>query len=299
MRLGIMLSIVIITCNRINTVTKSILSCKEHCSIEWELVVVDNGSTDGTRERIEELCKTEGIQLNYHYSETNLGVDGARNIGYEMARGDILYFIDDDAFIISEGYCLDDAYRYLKYNNNVQAMSTKIWDELFNGFLPEITANGAPMKTGIQLRSFIGCSHFLKKDGVLTSPIYPGNLFYGGEEIYLSYKIFKFGKKVEYYDKVLVEHHPSKNTRTSKYEIYRNRVVNWYVVKRYCYPQPYLFLSSMVFLYRIIKLTKGSPTKLKEIYRLEKERYERKNQVKLTIAEMRKMNNLFGCRYLI
>ena len=294
-----MLSVVIITCNRINTVTKAILSCKEHCSMEWELVVVDNGSTDGTRECIEKLCETEGIQINYHYSETNLGVAGARNIGYEMAKGDILYFIDDDAFIISEGYCLDKAYNYLKEKNDVQALSTKIWDELRNGILPEITAHSAPMKSGVQLRSFIGCSHFLKKDGVLTNPVYPGNLFYGGEEIYLSYKIFKFGKKVEYNDKVYVEHHPSKNTRASKYEIRRNNVLNWYIVKKYCYPQPYLFLSWMAFLCRIIKLTKGSPAKLKEIHRLEKERYDRTNQVKLTIEEMRRMNSLFGWRYLI
>lgn len=267
--------------------------------MDWELVVVDNGSTDGTQKKIRELCEKENINLQYHYSDTNLGVAGARNIGYDMAKGDILYFIDDDAFIISEGPCLDKAYRYLKKKHNVQALSTKIWDELWNGLLPEITASGRPMTNGVQLRSFIGCSHFLKKDSNLESPIYPGNLFYGGEEIFLSYKIFKLGKKVEYFDGVFVEHHPSKNTRASKYEIYRNRILNWYIVKKYYYPQPYLMMSTAVFLYRIIKLTRGSLVKLKEVRKLENERFDKQYCMKYTITEMKKMIGRFGWRYLI
>lgn len=294
-----MLSVVIITCNRVKTVTKSILSCKEHCSMEWELVIVDNGSTDGTKECIEDLCESEKIQLQYFYSGTNLGVAGARNIGYEKARGDVLYFIDDDAFVISDGMCLDDAYYYLRNSIDVLALSTKIWDELWDGILPEITAYGAPMKAGVQLRSFIGCSHFLKKDMTLTNPIYPGSLFYGGEEIYLSYKIFKLGKKVEYYDKVYVEHHPSKNTRASKYDIYRNRVLNWYVVKKYFYPQPYLFMSKIMYIYRIVKLAKGSPLKLKAVRALEIRRYDKELVQKLTREEMKSMKKKFGWRYLI
>lgn len=294
-----MLSVVIITCNRIGTVANSIISCKEHCGMPWELVVVDNGSTDGTREKIEELCSDQKISLQYYYSDVNLGVAGARNIGYDIAKGDVLYFIDDDAFIISEGNCLDEAYEYIKENKNVQVLSTKIWDELWNGILPEITAHGLPMKNGVQLRSFIGCSHMIRKDEVLQSPIYPENLFYGGEEIYLSYKIYKVGKSIEYYDGIFVEHHPSKNTRASKYEIYRNRVLNWYIVKKYYYPQPYLLMSTAVFAYRIIKLAKGSPKKLMDVLKLQKERYDMKYSQKFSVLEMKKINEVFGWRYLV
>lgn len=294
-----MLSVVIITCNRVETVTKTIASCMEHCRMPWELVVVDNGSTDGTREVIAELCKEQGINLQYHYSDTNLGVPEARNIGYNMAKGDVLYFIDDDAFIISGGACLDKGYRYLKEHQEVQVLATKIWDELLDGIMPEITAHRKPMETGVQLRSFIGCSHLIRKDDTLQSPIYPGNLFYGGEEIFLSYKIYKLGKTIEYYDEIYVEHHPSKNTRASKYEIYRNLVLNWYIVKKYYYPQPYLFMSAFVFAYRITKLTKGSPKKLMEVLKIKKERYDKRYIDKFSASEMNRMNGLFNWRYLI
>ena len=81
-----MLSVVIITCNRAGTVTKSITSCKEHCAMPWELIIVDNGSTDGTRDIVEKLCEEQHIHLIYYYSDVNLGVAGARNIGYEKDK---------------------------------------------------------------------------------------------------------------------------------------------------------------------------------------------------------------------
>ena len=46
---------------------------------------------------------------------------------------------------------MDEAYDYLMSNNNVQVLSTKIWDELWNGILPEITENNVAMMTGVNL----------------------------------------------------------------------------------------------------------------------------------------------------
>ena len=109
-----MLSIVIITCNRKDSLEKTILSCIDHVSVEWELIVVDNGSADGTRTMVEDMQKKIGFALQYHYSNINLGVAGARNLGYDLAKGEILYFIDDDAVVNKEGTCLDEGYYYLK-----------------------------------------------------------------------------------------------------------------------------------------------------------------------------------------
>ena len=111
-----MLSIVIITCNRKDSLEKTILSCIDHVSIEWELIVVDNGSTDGTRTMVEDMQKEIGFALQYYYSNTNLGVAGARNLGYDLAKGEILYFIDDDAIVNTSGTCLDEGYYYLQKN---------------------------------------------------------------------------------------------------------------------------------------------------------------------------------------
>lgn len=294
-----MLSIVIITCNRVESLMKTIESCLNKTQREWELVVVDNGSSDGTPEIVNSFCKEKEINLNFYQSSENLGVAGARNIGYKLAKGDVLYFIDDDAVITSEDKCLDKAYDYLMSKNNVQVLSTKIWDELWNGILPEITENNATMKTGVKLRSFIGCSHFIKKDSTLPETIYPDNLFYGGEEAYLSLAIYKNGKTVEYYEGVYVEHHPSKKTRMSKYDLYRNRVLNWFVVKEYYYPQPILWLSKIVYWLRIAKLAEFNLNRLKEVRKVHKERYDSKYCNKYALGEFNRIVKLFGIRYLI
>lgn len=294
-----MLSVVIITCNRKDTLEKSILSCKDHVGMPWELVVVDNGSTDGTRASVEAICEKHGISLQYHYSESNLGVAGARNIGYKLAKGEVLYFLDDDAIVNPEKGNLKEGYTYLMNNESVQILSTEIWDELWNGLLPEITAYKQKMTAGVELRSFIGCSHFIKKDGFLPETIYPHNLFYGGEEAYLSYSVYQMGRKVEYFDAIAVKHYPSKKTRGSKFDIYKNRVLNWHIVKRYFYPQPYLSLSTLAYWVRVLKLTKLDHTKIKEIKKLHISRYDPQYNRHFTRVQMREMNRKFGFRNLV
>ena len=62
----------------------------------FEVVVVDNASTDATQE-VFEGCAERGI-LNLRYvKEMELGLDAARNRGIREARGEIVAFLDDDA----------------------------------------------------------------------------------------------------------------------------------------------------------------------------------------------------------
>jgi hypothetical protein len=58
---------------------------------DFELIVVDDGSTDGTEEAL------SGLDDRIHYvRQQNLGVERARNTGLQQARGAIIAFLDDD-----------------------------------------------------------------------------------------------------------------------------------------------------------------------------------------------------------
>jgi glycosyltransferase involved in cell wall biosynthesis len=62
---------------------------------QYEIVVVDNASTDGTRQVVEEYLRRSSV-VRYVY-EAKQGLSAARNRGVKEARSDIIAFIDDDA----------------------------------------------------------------------------------------------------------------------------------------------------------------------------------------------------------
>jgi glycosyltransferase involved in cell wall biosynthesis len=67
---------------------------------EYEVIVVNDGSTDGTEAFLEDYSKRNSI-LRF-FSQTNSGPAVARNLGIEKSRGDIICFTDDD--------CIADKY---------------------------------------------------------------------------------------------------------------------------------------------------------------------------------------------
>jgi hypothetical protein len=63
----------------------------------WELIIVDNGSTDATAVVIQEFIKAAPFPIR-HVSEPKLGLGNARNAGLVAASGEILAFTDDDCY---------------------------------------------------------------------------------------------------------------------------------------------------------------------------------------------------------
>src|SRR4051794_3736992 len=61
---------------------------------KWELILVDNASTDDTSQVIEQIAARESNVRGL--TEKRRGAHHARNTGALAARGEILYFTDDD-----------------------------------------------------------------------------------------------------------------------------------------------------------------------------------------------------------
>ena len=61
----------------------------------WEILVVDNNSSDETRQVVEDLQRMYPDRIRYLF-EAQQGISHARNSGIRNARGEILAFIDDD-----------------------------------------------------------------------------------------------------------------------------------------------------------------------------------------------------------
>jgi GT2 family glycosyltransferase len=66
----------------------------------WEVVIVDNGSTDGTGDYLASLDRTQpkGVPVTAAL-ERKRGLAAARNKGWRIARGEIVAFTDDDCYV--------------------------------------------------------------------------------------------------------------------------------------------------------------------------------------------------------
>ncbi len=94
-------SVVIPTYNRRQILEKSLKSLfhQTYPSDGYEIIVVDDNSTDGTGEMIKSLDSP--VELKYAYKERG-GPGSARNVGVRMARGEIIIFIDSDIIVCPE-----------------------------------------------------------------------------------------------------------------------------------------------------------------------------------------------------
>ena len=84
-------SIIIPTYNRARYLTKAIDSVLAQTYTNYEIIVVDDGSTDNTKEVLEPYMD----RITYLYQE-NTGVSAARNTGIRAARGKWIAFLDSD-----------------------------------------------------------------------------------------------------------------------------------------------------------------------------------------------------------
>jgi GT2 family glycosyltransferase len=89
-----LVSVVVPTYNRAHLIHHAIDSVLAQSYDHIEVVVVDDGSTDGTRERIERGYGSDS-RVRYVHKQ-NGGAASARNVGFRCARGDYIALLDSD-----------------------------------------------------------------------------------------------------------------------------------------------------------------------------------------------------------
>jgi glycosyltransferase involved in cell wall biosynthesis len=97
-------SVVVATKNR-EPMLRALLSCLEAQTLgrdAFEVLVVDDGSTDGTRAALEETVQRGSLSLRLLVHEKSRGPAAARNHGWRAARGELIAFTDDDCEPVPE-----------------------------------------------------------------------------------------------------------------------------------------------------------------------------------------------------
>jgi hypothetical protein len=230
-------SIIILSWNRKadTLITLDSLKCQSYK--DYEVILVDQGSNDGTPEAVREKFP----EVNIVKLHRNSGVPFGRNVGAINARGDILVFVDNDASMDCNALKLTVG-KFLK-ENDLGIIGFRILNaftqqlDLSSWFYPKNKLKDS--NNEFYTYTFCGCGHAIRKELFKKIGFYWDDLFFSWEEVDLSLKAMNAGYKIVYDPNIVVYHRIAKEKRTSGdvYECLRLRNSLW-VTWRYipfCY----------------------------------------------------------------
>lgn len=292
-----MISIIYITKDRNSELYNSILSCEKSITITHEYIIIDNNNDERTLKNFLS-SKLPFLQNLIHIYKTtqNLGVSESRNIGYSFAKGEILYFIDDDAYVFNTSPILDEVYT-LMTENNIYSLATDIYDTTRKYRLVHKKSTKQTKLTSglVNIKSFVGCSHFINKSLLDIHELYDPSLFYGSEELYFALKLYSFKCEIFLYDKMLVIHSPSFYNRKPKNINRLNGHINTAAIKTSYHHN---FFIPLIFILFILRMLKFSNFNLFLIFKYTKLLFDKNKKLKrikkLTIISSLKLWYLYG-----
>ena len=188
---------------------------------DFEVIVVDNNSSDGTDEVFIQWRAANPDGQFYYATETQQGASFARNKGAQLAKADWLCFMDDDA-IATQDY-IQNIIRHIQNHPTVVGFGGKIIPKYIPSepswmsyYVSSLVGNFdyAPVACAFENGKYpIESNMILKKSAFdlvggfnEAIPGVVGTLRIGGEGKELFYKIIALGEKI-YYDPSICVHH--------------------------------------------------------------------------------------------
>lgn len=142
-----LVSAIITTHNRIDLLKRAVKSVEEQTYPAIELIVVDDASTDGTKE----WCESQEFTYIHIPAENSRGGNYARNLGIKAAKGKYVAFLDDDDMWYPE-----------KTSKQVDLIETKNCEIVYCGRRLEILKDGS-FSYAEQLPGILNCGDMSKR----------------------------------------------------------------------------------------------------------------------------------------
>ena len=96
-----LVSIIMPVYNGARTIERAIDSVMNQTLSEWELIVVNDGSKDDTKDLVWAFASSEP-RIRFKDLQSNSGIARARNVGLDMARGKFIAFLDCDDYLTTD-----------------------------------------------------------------------------------------------------------------------------------------------------------------------------------------------------
>lgn len=257
------LSIALVTMNRKEQLINAINSCLS-CELpaETEFVIVDNCSEDNTEVVVKDFFTSCKYPYIYEKQPINIGAGAGRNRYFELASGEYIYGMDDDAVIDFQTNpdFFVRAIKIMDDNPKIVALATQIYDEAWQANRLEIKGN--KILDDIYLcKMFCEGSHFLRKNFFKNVPYLPNK--YGYEGLPPSLKIWNEGYINAFCPTLMAIHQPKVNKWNYKqkenFDLLIKECAIPYAIKCMMYPLIFHPILKVAFAIRKNKYLKNIP----------------------------------------
>lgn len=111
------------TYNRAYILPKLYQSLQSQTSKDFEWLIIDDGSTDGTKELISQFKDTSNFSITYIFQK-NSGKHVAINKGVQRAKGDLFFIVDSDDFLSNDAIeILIEKYNKIKEDSSISGIA--------------------------------------------------------------------------------------------------------------------------------------------------------------------------------
>lgn len=166
-----------------------------------EIIVVDNASTDGTKE----MVRSEFPEVKLIANDTNVGIS-AWNMGFKIGRGDYFLVLDDDSAPESG---LKEAIAYLEQHDEVGVLACNIIGGAF-------TTDKSNLEHKQDWIGFIGCGAIITRRAIESVGGYADWIFVYAHEWEYGIRCLDHGHVIKYFEDCVVHHRASKANRSPK-----------------------------------------------------------------------------------
>ncbi|MFH1837913.1 MAG: glycosyltransferase family 2 protein [Candidatus Kuenenbacteria bacterium] len=222
-------SIIIPTYNRALILKRTLYSIKDQTFSKknFEVLVIDDGSTDKTKNIIMDFIKNNSLNIKYFY-QNHQGPGQARNLGINNSQGEIIVFVGDDT-IFEKNLLANHNKTHIKMPNII-VLGMVFWDKSIeiNNFMNYISPNGPQFNFGsIKNIRDAGWNHFYTCNISLPRKII-SNLRFDSRYIYAAFEdidfglsLYKKGIKIFFNKEAIVYHSHFYNS-----ELFYKRMIN-------------------------------------------------------------------------
>jgi len=245
------LSVIVSTYNRIDDLQRLLDSLMEQDineDVDWEIVVSNNKSTDGTAEYLERIAKASPVPVNYVYQSEKAKSYGL-NAALRAAKGSILAFTDDD-IILPSGW-LNNILEYFNANPAASCIGGPV--VLYNQEDKDISIRTSQSFATYTKKEFnpgnmpiIGCNMALTRSlaetiGLFDTRMGPGSYIGSGDDLDYIYRAVNAGEAIQYVPDILVYHNHGRNSLADI-----SRAKKRYMIGRGAFYSKYAFNDPMV-----------------------------------------------------